>query len=109
MGALLHDGEDFAHASRLLNSYIFPLDLRELATSGRQSRHKPLVVYRSREAGFVQQGLYSVQGPGQLATDLEERMSDPLKSAQLLDLIRSVEQEMTLLGVSSHLVVVATK
>ena len=61
------------------------------------------------EAGFVQQGLYSVQGPGQLATDLEERMSDPLKRAQLLDLIRSVEQEMTLLGVSSHLVVVATK
>ena len=50
-----------------------------------------------------------MQGPGQLATDLEERMSDPLKRAQLLDLIRSVEQEMTLLGVSSHLVVVATK
>ena len=61
------------------------------------------------ESGFVQQGLYSVQGPGQLATDLEERLSDSSKRAQLLDLIRSVEQEMTLLGVSSHLVVVATK
>ena len=62
-----------------------------------------------REAGFVQQGLYSVQGPGQLATDLKERMSNPTKRAQLLDLIRSVEQEKTLLGVSSHFVVVAMK
>ena len=41
--------------------------------------------------------------------DLEGRMSDPTKRAQLLDLIRSVAQEKTLLGVSSHFVVVATK
>ena len=62
-----------------------------------------------REAGFVQQGLYSVQGPGQLVTDLEDRMSNPTKRAQFLDLIRSVEQEDTLLGVSRHFVVIATK
>ncbi len=53
--------------------------------------------------------LYSVKGPGELAADLEVRMADPAKRAQLLDLIRSVEQERTLLGVSSHFVVVATK
>ena len=62
-----------------------------------------------REAGFDQEGLYSVQGPGHLAADLEGRMSSPMKRAQLLDLIRSVEQETTLIGVSSHLIVVATK
>lgn len=61
------------------------------------------------EAGFHQRGLYSVEGPGELATDLEGRMSDPAKRAQLLDLIRYVEQDSTLLGVSSHFVVVATK
>ncbi len=61
------------------------------------------------DAGFDQQGLYSVQGPGQLVTDLEGRMSNPTKRAQLLDLIRSIEQEKTLLGVSSHFVVVAKK
>ena len=61
------------------------------------------------EVGFDQLGLYAVQGPGLIATDLEGRMSDPAKRAQLLDLIRSVEQEKTLLGVSSHFVVVATK
>ena len=61
------------------------------------------------EVGFDELGLYAVQGPGVIATDLEERMSDPAKRAQLLDLIRSVEQEKTLLGVSTHLVVAATK
>ena len=62
-----------------------------------------------RETGFDQEGLFSVQGPGHLALDLEGRMSNPTKGAQLLDLIRSVEQERTLLGVSSHFVVVAKK
>ncbi len=61
------------------------------------------------EAGFDCRYLCSVQGPGQLATDLEGRMSNPAKRAQLLDLIRLVEQERTLLGVSTHFVVVATK
>ena len=41
--------------------------------------------------------------------ELEGRMSDPTKRTQLLDLIRTVEQEKTLLGVSSHFVIVATK
>ena len=59
--------------------------------------------------GFRQKGLYSVQGPGALAKDLTDRMADPAKRAQLLDLIRSVEQERTLLGVASHFVVVAEK
>ncbi len=62
-----------------------------------------------RGAGFDQLGLYAVQGPGLAATDLEGRMLDPTKRAQLLDLIRSVEQEPTLLGASTHFVVAATK
>ena len=61
------------------------------------------------ETGFGQWGLYSVKGPGELAKDLEARMSDTKRRAQLLDLVRSVEREKTLLGVSSHFVVVATK
>ena len=62
-----------------------------------------------REGGFRNQGLYSVKGPGELATDLEARMSDPEKRDLLLDLVRSVEQEETLLGASSHFVVIATR
>ena len=62
-----------------------------------------------REAGFDQKGLYSVQGPGGFAKDLETRMSNPEKKALLLDLIRSVEQERNLIGASSHFLVVATR
>lgn len=61
------------------------------------------------EAGFERRGAYAVQGPGRVATDLDGRMSDPVKRAQLLDLIRSVEEEPTLLGMSAHFVVVARK
>lgn len=61
------------------------------------------------EAGFSQRKLYSVKGPGELAANLEGRMSDPTKRKQLLDLIRSVEEERTLLGVSSHFIAVARK
>ena len=61
------------------------------------------------EAGFEQVGAYAVQGPGAVATDLDGRMSDPVKRAQLLDLIRSVEEEPTLLGMSAHFVVAAMR
>jgi len=60
-----------------------------------------------REAGFQRLGTYAVQGPGAVAADLNGRMSDPVKRAQLMDLIRSVEEEPTLLGMSAHFVVVA--
>ena len=39
-----------------------------------------------------------MQGPARFAPDLEARMANPARRAQLLDLIRLVEQEETLLG-----------
>ena len=62
-----------------------------------------------RESGFRQKGLFSVQGPAQFAPDLEARMAHPARRAQLLDLIRRVEQEETLLGAASHIAAVAVR
>ena len=62
-----------------------------------------------REAGFVADNLLPVQGPGLLANDLEERLADPARRETLLALIRSVETERNLLGISRHIVVVAQK
>ena len=62
-----------------------------------------------RESGFCQKGLFSVQGPAQFAPDLETRMAHPARRAQLLDLIRRVEQEETLLGAASHFAAVAVR
>ncbi len=59
------------------------------------------------EAGFERMGTYAVQGPGRVARDLDGRLADPVKREQLLDLIRSVEEERSLLGMSAHFVVVA--
>ena len=61
------------------------------------------------EAGFRQIDLLSVQGPGEYTADLEERLSDPVRREQLLDLIRRVEREKTLLGMASHFVVIAER
>ena len=44
-----------------------------------------------------------MQGPARFAPDLEARMANPARRAQLLDLIRLVEQEETLLGAASHI------
>ena len=62
-----------------------------------------------RGAGFVADQLLPVQGPGLLANDLEERLSDPGRRETLFALIRSVETERSLLGISPHIVVVAQK
>lgn len=61
------------------------------------------------EVGFRQETLISVQGPGEYATELDERLSDPLRREQLLGLVRRVEAERTLLGLASHFVVIAEK
>ena len=50
-----------------------------------------------------------MQGPGEYARDMEARLSEPTKKGQLLELIRLVEEERTLMGMASHLVIVAEK
>jgi SAM-dependent methyltransferase len=59
------------------------------------------------EAGFSSVELFAVEGPGYLAKDFEARWADPARRKILLDLLRQVEQEEILLGVSSHWLAVA--
>ncbi len=61
------------------------------------------------EAGLTLQELVAIQGPGVLATDFESRWSDPQRRNQLLQLIRKLEKERSLLGLSYHLIAVAQK
>ena len=58
---------------------------------------------------FRRKGLFTVQGPAQFAPDLDARMADPARRAQLLHLIRQVEQEDTLLGAAAHIACIAEK
>ena len=62
-----------------------------------------------REAGLTLKELVAVQGPGWLAEDFSSRWSDPGRRTQLLELVRAVEHEETLFGMSNHLMVIAEK
>lgn len=61
------------------------------------------------EAGFAVIELVGVEGPGWLAANFDERWADPARRNHLLDLVRSVEDEPALIGVSPHLLAVARK
>jgi len=62
-----------------------------------------------REAGFSLEVLAGVEGPAWLLPNLAERLSDAAKRDQLLGLLRQVECEPALVGVSAHLLAVGRK
>jgi ubiquinone/menaquinone biosynthesis C-methylase UbiE len=58
-------------------------------------------------AGLILDGLYGLEGPGWLLSDVTARLADPRRRADLLRVARLLESEPTVLGVSAHLLVVA--
>ena len=60
-------------------------------------------------AGFANPRIFGIEGPGWLFPDVQERMSDPRRRADLLLAARMVESEPSLIGLSAHLLVVAQK
>jgi ubiquinone/menaquinone biosynthesis C-methylase UbiE len=61
------------------------------------------------EAGLVVEGLFGLEGPGWLLSDVETRVADPRRRNDLLHVARLLEAEPSVLGVSAHLLVVARK
>jgi SAM-dependent methyltransferase len=61
------------------------------------------------EAGFVLEGLFAVEGPGAYTPQFGKRWEDPASRRRLLELLRRVEQEPTLLGASPHLLAVGRR
>ncbi|HEX3233487.1 MAG TPA: class I SAM-dependent methyltransferase [Gemmatimonadales bacterium] len=58
-------------------------------------------------AGLTVEGLYGIEGPGWLLSDVAERLADPRRRADLLQAARLLEAEPSVLGTSAHLLVVA--
>jgi SAM-dependent methyltransferase len=58
-------------------------------------------------AGLVLEGLYGVEGPGWLLSDVTARLADPRRRDDLLRVARLLESEPWVLGVSAHLLAVA--
>ena len=61
------------------------------------------------EAGFQHQATLAVQGPAWLFKSVENYWTHPDQRAIVLDLIRKVEAEPSILGVSSHILTIGTK
>ena len=61
------------------------------------------------EAGFQHQATLAVQGPAWLFKAVESYWMEPDQRAVVLDLIRKVEAEPSILGMSAHILAIATK
>jgi ubiquinone/menaquinone biosynthesis C-methylase UbiE len=72
--------------------------------------HRPDEIAKEiAEAHFSLESILAVEGPAWLLPHLSERLRDPAQRTQLLRLLRSVEQEPSLIGVSAHLLAVGRR
>jgi SAM-dependent methyltransferase len=55
------------------------------------------------------EGVFGIEGPGWLFADIDDRLADPRRRADLLRIARALESEPSLLGISPHLLAVARK
>jgi ubiquinone/menaquinone biosynthesis C-methylase UbiE len=60
-------------------------------------------------SGLTFEGLYGLEGPGWFFPDVEARVADPRRRADLLRVARLLEAEPSLIGISAHLLAVARK
>ena len=59
-----------------------------------------------QEAGFAAE-LYGLEGPAILLADFDARWAAPASRTKLLDLLRLIEREPSLLGLSAHILAIA--
>lgn len=72
--------------------------------------HLPSELARDvRAAGFQDPEIFSIEGPGFLVQNFEERWADPSRREILLAAARLVEREPEMLAAASHLLAVAVK
>jgi ubiquinone/menaquinone biosynthesis C-methylase UbiE len=58
------------------------------------------------KAGFVVETLVGIEGPGWVLPDLDSWLKDPPRRSRLLEAVRRVEKEPSLLGASAHILLV---
>ena len=58
-------------------------------------------------AGLIVDGVYGLEGPGWVLSDVTERLADPRRRTDLLQVARLLESEPAMLGVSAHLLAIA--
>jgi len=59
--------------------------------------------------GFSCQAVLGLEGPGWILSNFDERWADPRKREDLLRVARALEREVSIVGLSAHLLAVGTK
>ena len=60
-------------------------------------------------AGFQVLAVAAIEGPGWLARDFDRLWNNPVQRQRLLDMVRKVEREPSILGASSHVMAIGRK
>jgi ubiquinone/menaquinone biosynthesis C-methylase UbiE len=60
-------------------------------------------------AGFEVEAVIAIEGPGWLARDFDHLWKDPAQRERLLECVRKVEREPSILGASAHIMCIARK
>ena len=71
--------------------------------------HPDDVLPELRDGGFLAEGLYAIEGVGVVTPDLEGWLDDPRLRTILLQTIRTLETEPSLLGAAGHLLAIGHK
>jgi ubiquinone/menaquinone biosynthesis C-methylase UbiE len=72
--------------------------------------HRPEDLRRElAEAGFHVEGLFGIEGPGWILSDVAERCADPARQEILLHVARALESDDSVIGCSAHLMAVGRK
>lgn len=61
------------------------------------------------DAGLLVDGIFGIEGPGWLLPDVQVRLEDARRRADLLRVARMFESEPSLIGISAHLLLVGRK
>lgn len=71
--------------------------------------HSDELVSEAFEAGFVVPKLYAVESIGYLVQKLDTLWEDEARKQEILDILKRLEEEPTLMGASPHILIAGTK
>jgi ubiquinone/menaquinone biosynthesis C-methylase UbiE len=71
--------------------------------------HRPGELAEFLASGFQVVELVAIEGPGWLACDFTRLWNDPTQRERLLDVVRKVEREPSIIGASSHVMAIGRK
>jgi hypothetical protein len=62
-----------------------------------------------QEAGFAVKEVLAIEGAAVFLQDLDEQWSDPVRKQRILEAVRWLENEPSVIGITGHIIAIASK